>query len=149
VRRFGEYCRGEGPIKERPTEDLLFIIMALNHLREWIAPDYNPYGRPPKLRNPKTKAEEFSRRLYCDPNFKIIREICNATKHVKKNGPSHKTTTESVPHQVDTGPHGPKFFITTNSATNHFIDGERVESFVRPVMKLYGEWFKSQAEPAS
>jgi hypothetical protein len=36
-RRFKDYC--DDP--EKRTEDIIVVIMIVNHLREWIAPGFN------------------------------------------------------------------------------------------------------------
>ena len=38
VRVYNQYKRGFA----KSTEDVLFVIMGLNHLREWISPAFNP-----------------------------------------------------------------------------------------------------------
>lgn len=63
---------------EKDIEDLLYVLMGLNHLREWIAPRYKPKTQPSK------PEEAFSKEIYSLPSFTIIRSLCNRTKHMTK-----------------------------------------------------------------
>lgn len=74
--------------KDKSIEILLFIIMGLNHLREWIAPGYAPFTHNGNINVPKTRYEQFSNDVYITNEHKIIREICNKSKHLKSNGTS-------------------------------------------------------------
>jgi hypothetical protein len=51
----------------KSTEDLLYIIMGLNHLREWIAPGFGikSDGTWPTSNTP---AQALSRKVYEDPS---------------------------------------------------------------------------------
>ncbi|OGS91414.1 MAG: hypothetical protein A2Z95_08955 [Gallionellales bacterium GWA2_60_18] len=60
----------------KETERLLFIIFGLNHLREWIAPDY-------KAGLPETSEEHFFEAIYKLDSFKLLNAICNHTKHLR------------------------------------------------------------------
>lgn len=57
---------------------LIFVIMGLNHLHEWIAPGY----RPRSSRVPSTYAESFCWCLYHTEEHCIVRRLCNHTKHL-------------------------------------------------------------------
>ena len=64
--------------------DLMYVIMGLNHLREWIAPGYkfdHKRQRWPKAIMPE---QIFSRMIYSLQDFKLLREVCNKTKHMTK-----------------------------------------------------------------
>ncbi|KMO87173.1 hypothetical protein AB840_03825 [Megasphaera cerevisiae DSM 20462] len=63
---------------------LLFMIMGLNHLREWIAPGFHARNNAKGT----TDAEKFYVDIYDNTdedtntsNFKIINELCNHSKH--------------------------------------------------------------------
>ena len=83
----------------KPTEVLLFIIMGLNHLREWIAPQFEPISHNPLTWPPANTPEKaFSKKVYEDADHKVIRALCNGVKHVKARGltpekPKHETST--------------------------------------------------------
>ncbi|MCG2813259.1 MAG: hypothetical protein L6245_01120, partial [Thermodesulfovibrionales bacterium] len=72
--------------KQKSVEILLYVIMGLNHLREWIAPGYNPKCKSGNKcwETPSTDAERFSKAIYNNASFKIIRSLCNRTKHLKQ-----------------------------------------------------------------
>ena len=53
---FNSICRILNRYKSshaKDIEDLLYVLMGLNHLREWIAPHYD------KMKPPKNPAEDF------------------------------------------------------------------------------------------
>jgi hypothetical protein len=63
------------PAKE--TDRLLFVIFALNHLREWIAPGYRAGG------SPTSDSERFYDSIYLCPSYRLINDICNHAKHIR------------------------------------------------------------------
>lgn len=79
--------------KDKSIEILLFIIMGLNHLREWIAPGYAPFTHNGNINVPKTRYEQFSNDVYITNEHKILREICNKSKHLK----SSSTSSDALP----------------------------------------------------
>jgi len=131
--RFSQYC-GE---REKSTEDILSIIMMVNHLREWIAPGYNPYGGgkwPPA----DTPEKQFSRRVYEDPNFALIRQVCNGTKHAT----SVATDTTFDPHMFAWKSLFKVRNIFKGVPISHLVDGEPIENRISAVMKIYRGWFQ-------
>jgi len=122
----------------KSTEDILYVIMGLNHLREWIAPGFKtkPDGTWPKSDSPEKK---FSKQVYNDENHRIIRILCNATKHAKahaKSGTSHDALVDDWPDfdsvaDVDLGP-----------PTEHFFNDKPVSNFIDPLIQLYATWFE-------
>src|ERR1700738_3117979 len=70
---------------ERHTAEAISLVLMTNHLREWIAPDYNPdkngHWRPDP---PVTAEQKFSREVYEDPNCEVVRDLANGTKHAKE-----------------------------------------------------------------
>jgi hypothetical protein len=67
--------------KER--SDLFYLIMGLNHLREWIAPGYT-HTKPAK-----TQAEAFYNDVYACPEWKILNALCNGAKHAGEDVATH------------------------------------------------------------
>lgn len=65
-------------LQSKYSEDLLYVLMGLNHLREWIAPGYRAGGKPTNA------AEIFSEAIYGDADNDIVRLLCNRTKHLRK-----------------------------------------------------------------
>ena len=65
------------------NQTLFFLLAALNHLREWIAPGYKPNtDKNGNLRNtPKTAGEKFYVLIYENPEWRLINELCNGYKH--------------------------------------------------------------------
>ncbi len=66
--------------KAKRIEDLFFIIMGLNHLREWIAPNYNRENKA------QTRGEEFYNEIFKNEDFRTVKELCNGSKHLKPGG---------------------------------------------------------------
>ena len=61
-------------------EDLLYMILGLNHLREWIAPGYRYDKKKPAV----TDEQLFFDRIHNDlEDFKTINQICNHSKHLR------------------------------------------------------------------
>ncbi len=59
-------------------EPLLYVIMGLNHLREWIAPGYNPE------KTPSNEQETFFQLIFKNASFKVINSLFNKTKHFQR-----------------------------------------------------------------
>jgi len=127
------YCK-----KEKDVAKLLFLIMALNHLREWIAPGYNKVsGKWPATIKPE---EQFSEKVYSLPEFVTIRKLCNNSKHITSTPPKTNST-HGLPidewsdfdstMSVDNGP-----------ATNYYVDGKNVIDILVTIIDFYKkEWF--------
>lgn len=136
-RRYESYRQG----RIKKTEDLLYIILGLNHLREWIAPGYNKIVNkwPPA----DTAEKTFSKAVFDNHDFDILRQLANGTKHAKavKAGYAGGASIDDWEDfdsvaDVDKGP-----------PTAHFVDGRRVEEIVGPVIQLYGDWFSGRYHP--
>ena len=131
--------------KQKNVEILLYVIMGLNHLREWIAPRYNPKCKSGKKlwKTPSTDAESFSQAIYKDASFEIIRGLCNGTKHPKQMK-ANTSSDHDVPfddwsdidavRNWDKGP-----------ASVYSVDGIDVINIIDKVIDLYRiEWFKKK-----
>ncbi len=129
--------------REKDAAELLFLIMALNHLREWIAPGYSK-NRNGNWPTPNNDGERFSQDIYdkC-PEFETIRKLCNRSKHLKEipqiTDSEHNTTVDewkdfdSVSN-IDKGP-----------ATNYFVDDKNVIDIINTVINFYNtEWFEKK-----
>lgn len=117
----------------KSTEALLYIIMGLNHLREWIAPGYDTSTAP------RTEEERFSRMVYDDPDHVVIRMLCNATKHATRQvntGTDHEGNVLAWPDFLGVA----DFFKGPPVA--HFLDGHQIEVHIEPVLALYRSWFR-------
>ncbi len=125
------------------VSELLFLIMSLNHLREWIAPGYkkNKDGNWP---TPHNLQEQFFLTIWDLPEFKTINKLCNGTKHFISNQQLTSTvygvnfddwdSFDDV-QNFDNGP--PQIFK---------VDGINVETVLLKVLEFYSKnWFeKSQ-----
>lgn len=132
---FGKY-KAE---KQKNIESLLFIVMGLTHLREWIAPGYQCDGKCKKP--PKNDEEKFSKKIYEEhAEFKTIRLLCNKTKHFSKTKfstsslhdlPFDEWTDIDDVRDFDKGP-----------ATDYFVDNRNVINVISEVINFYKrEWF--------
>ena len=135
-KRFKDYCGDP----EKRTEDIIFIIMIVNHLREWIAPEFGPTSKD-KCPDAKTDAEKFSRKLYDDTKFTVIRELCNGTKHAKK---SPATTMEYETNILKWSNLLAVKNIFKGVPYSHLVDGQPIETFIAPIVELYRAWFAGQ-----
>lgn len=124
----------------KSTEDLLFIVMGLNHLREWIAPGFKPKCFDPLTWPPEdTRAKEFSRKVYEDSDHEMVRELCNGMKHVRK---SKHTTSAAYDSTMAEWPDVDSVLdFGKGPPTEHFVDGEPIEPIIQRVIDLYKTWF--------
>ena len=58
------------------TQDLLFLVFGLTHLREWIAPEYD------SKRVRRMPEDEFYEEIFRLEEFNILRLLCNRSKHM-------------------------------------------------------------------
>lgn len=120
----------------KPIEGLLYVVMGLNHLREWIAPGYDP------KHDAQSSAEEFHDKIYREPSFKTVKQVCNMTKHLAPSPDTSSThglkmddwdavKVDSV-RDFDLGP-----------ASDYFVDGRNVIDICEDVIRFYREeWFE-------
>ena len=133
--RFEEYSSEV----EKSTEDAIAIVLIANHLREWIAPHYNPSPNN-KWRDAKTDAERFSRRVFENDDFAIVRALANGTKHLKassRTGTKYSRTVKDL-HLGDVGGQP----IMKGIPAAHFVNDRLLETVIGPVVKLYADWFE-------
>lgn len=129
--------------KAKRTEDLLYIIMGLNHLREWIAPGYK------RRQDEKNDAQVFYNRIYSNcRNYVLIKEICNATKHL---GDKHEIrakheTSANYGLDIDDWPDFDSVSdFDLGPPSGHFVDGDNVIGIIEDVINYYErEWFSKQ-----
>jgi hypothetical protein len=145
VSKFKKY---QDPTKQtKSTEDLLYIIMVLAHLREWIAPGFE-FSKEAVAQD---SAQQFGIDLFntC-PAFKDLKAICNATKHFNTI-----QTTASGGLNIDEWESFDDVLSFDNGpATDHFIQTKRgnltvefyVSDLVETVIAKYEEWFSQAKE---
>ena len=128
---------------EKDVTELLFLLMALNHLREWIAPGYgrDQDGNWP---DPDNDGEQFFLDIYNEcPEFKIINKLCNRTKHPEKipqiTHSEHGLTIDEWKGKIDD-----LLDFDKGPATNYyFVDGRNVIDIINTVIDFYKtEWFE-------
>ncbi|WP_199052280.1 hypothetical protein [Aquitalea sp. ASV15] len=122
--------------KYKSAEKLMFIIMGLNHLREWIAPNYS------HKRKAQTAEQHFFNSIYNLPEYKTINSLCNSSKHLSpfSGKPSiigdvsidEWSDVDSVVN-FDVGP-----------SLSYFVDGQDIQIIIEKVVRFYDEnWFHS------
>ena len=122
---------------------VLLIIFALNHLREWIAPDYNR-SRSGQWKVTQKPSELFSREVYDLDSHKVIRQLCNGSKHLSKldTGVAGSLPIDDWPAidsvgNFDDGP-----------PTVHLVNGELVDDHINRLLGRYALWFSGQWQPS-
>lgn len=126
--------------KTKRSADLLFVILGLSHLREWIAPGFRDERMQ---RPPKDEAERFFLDVHENADWRTLNAIGNQTKH-KGKVPKLRVelnatysldfdSWESVDdaRDFDRGP--PSAFT---------LDGENIEPLLARVIAFYDScWF--------
>jgi hypothetical protein len=121
---------------DAPSDYALFnLLCTLTHLRDWVCPGgHGSYeGREASL---LTREEGFHRKLHHDPDYKLVRELCNNAKHF--NDRSGVGTSARIFHG---------FFVGLNYAgdylghRNYTVEGRDLREPVGRLMKLYHDFF--------
>ena len=122
--------------KSKRVADLLFVILGLNHLREWIAPGFKDKRQSAAQ---TTDAERFYEAIFENQDWKLVNEICNQSNH---KGPAHRLGAEyglkigswesmASVRSFDDGP--PSRFT---------VDGSDIEPVLARVIDYYeANWF--------
>lgn len=115
---------------------LLFLLFALNHLREWIA------GARHDLLEAKRKSgqallpnEELYFRLWDMKEFRIINSLCNRSKHF--------TVKQGAVTSVTSGMTCESPCEDSLGQVYYRIDGVDSREIFLPVIRQYHEWFTS------
>lgn len=122
------------------VRELLFLVMALNHLREWIAPGYK---RDHKGVWPITngKNEEFFLDIWKLPEFKTINKLCNGTKHCIVKNPKTTDVEYGLPIDEWSDIDGVQDF-DSGQPQRFEVDGVNVETVMKTVQEYYSKnWF--------
>ncbi len=123
--------------KAKDVEDLLYVLMGLNHLREWIAPGYS-YSDSPEI-----PEEVFYNEIWKTSSFKIINSLCNRTKHLKA---THMVTSSShdVPFDDWTDIDSVRNF-DLGPSSKYLVDGRDVVEIINDVIAFYKtNWFEKK-----
>jgi len=127
----------------KKIERLFFIINGLNHLREWIAPNYQPYFNNGEENKPKTKEEIVSKKIYDLSEHEIIRKICNGTKHQSKQKHELIAKYDLKISQWDSVSDVRK--ISNGSPSAFYVDGKNIINIIDIVADFYEkQWFESK-----
>ena len=123
-------------IRGKRTQDLLFLLFGLTHLREWIAPGYD-HALPPI-----TAEELFYQRIFQLPEFKMIQSLCNRSKHMSASA----TLSASYGATIDDCPDIDSITdFDRGSPTDYFVNGQSVEPAIATILAFYeGEWFRQE-----
>lgn len=133
---FRTICRNADILRNQTAKEsdrLLFVIFGLNHLREWIAPNYDYHNQPTNA------GEQFYNHIWSLPSFRLINSLCNHIKHLRPIGKEYTgygsafddwPDVDSV-RNFDDGP-----------PTSYEIDGKDVLEVVSEVIAYYQKhWF--------
>lgn len=120
------------------TQDLLFLVFGLTHLREWIAPGYDPEKQP------STPEERFFQEIFKLEEFNILRALCNRSKHMSQSVEAMGALYSS---HIDDWPDVDSVINFDRGAPlAYFVDGRDVEEVIPVVLKFYEDnWFKKGA----
>ena len=131
--------------EKEKMKNLLYVVMGLNHLREWIAPTYEKKknGRWPETDN---ENELFSKMIYEHNDFKMLRSVCNSTKHFKY-----------CDTRVEYGTVISEWKNLSNVQTikrgypkGYFINDRNINDIIDVVVDLYeSKWFQRAKESTS
>ena len=129
--------------EEITNRNFFFIAAGLNHLREWIAPKYNPRIKKGKVTNPpKFLCEKFYNKIHAEcPEFKTINQVCNGLKHCKNKGAT--ASGNSSPVLADWKRMSDVPSLKSGAPQEFSIDGKSAVEVFESVVKFYDEyWFK-------
>ena len=111
--------------------------MGLNHLREWIAPGYNPE------KTPSNEQETFFQLIFKNASFKVINSLCNKTKHfqrMKENTSSEHNVLFGEWLDIDAVRNWDK-----GPASDYFVDGINIIEMIDEVLGFYRtEWLEKK-----
>ena len=122
--------------KVKETADVLYLLMGVNHLRDWIAPNFKA-----KTQSPITPEQHFYVAIYQLPEFKIVNALCNRSKHMNDTEYSLKAIYGEM---IDDYPEIDSVFGFDNGPpTSYMVDGRNLFEIVNVVLLYYySEWYK-------
>ncbi len=122
--------------RAKRTEDLLLLVFGLTHLREWIAPGYDPKHEP------TTPEERFHQSIFDLEEFKILQGLCNRSKHMNASSAVMGTLYES---KIDDWPDVDSVKNFDQGVPTEFsVDNRDVRDVIDSVIKFYEiRWFQS------
>ena len=126
-------------------EDVFFLVMGANHLREWIAPGYSPKFRDGLPSSPAdTEAKKFYIRIFDNADFQIVRNVCNRAKHLSMQceptcctGGLPIDEWDSIDNVVD---------FDKGPPTGFFVDETEIGGVLQRLLEEYRrDWFECEA----
>ena len=128
--------------KSKRVADLLFVILGLNHLREWIAPGFKDAR---KRRSPANDAERFFELIFDNDDWKNVNMICNQAKH---NG---SVPTLCVKYGLDVDDWECVDDVSNSDCgppTGFTVDGQDIEPILERLSDFYRmNWFQRTPAP--
>lgn len=123
--------------RAKRTQDLLLLVFGLTHLREWIAPDYDP------LRPATTPPQQFFQKIYALNEFKMIQGLCNRSKHMVPSSNVMGTLYES---RIDDWPDLDSVGnFDRGFPTAYSVDDRDILDVVEVVIAFYEKhWFRTE-----
>ncbi len=119
--------------KQPNSRLLLFMLLSLNHLREWIAGASLEELKPRRKSGVLLPNEELYYELWAMKEFRVINSLCNRSKHHDIRGGVQTSITQGM---------------TCNSPCSdslgqiyYRIDGLDSRKIFLPVIRKYFEWF--------
>ena len=135
--------------KVKSTRDLMFVVMGLNHLRDWIAPGYTKNGkkREGSWDTPSTPAQYFYVAIYENlAEFKVVNELCNRSKHMTVAIPmsvDRSTDFLALPNALEA------VDIFKGSPAEYFVNQRNVMDILEKVIDFYERaWFSKDGSKA-
>jgi len=130
----------------KETKELLYLLIGTNHLRDWIAPNFDW-----KDGKPATIGQEFGQAIYNDlPEFQIVNALCNRSKHMGKSSKVGKIEVvygalidawpdfDSV-ESIDNGP-----------PVRYLVNGRDLLKIIEVVLDYYeSNWYKRSTDNQS
>lgn len=153
---FNQYLTASKTGKPIEPRDVFFLVTGLNHLREWIAPNFNDeqsgmskecYDKAVRSGGGGMSAEVlFFVGIYheCE-EFKLLKKTANTIKHRSLRKGSLKAEAE-FSDEPDIFAQDDVFAlndIMKGFPTSYFINGRRLEDILKAVIGYYEQhWFK-------
>ncbi|MBE0619770.1 MAG: hypothetical protein IH605_04195 [Burkholderiales bacterium] len=118
------------------VQDLLLLVFGLTHLREWIAPGYDPQC-------PATMpAQKFFQQIYTLREFKTLQHLCNRSKHMV---PAKSVMGTLYVSRIDNWPHVDAVRdFERGFPSAYSIDDRDVLEVIQVVIAFYDKhWFQT------
>lgn len=123
--------------KVKTTSGLLYLIMGLNHLRDWIAPGFDW-----KNNKPETDEQKFYVEIYENcADFQILNNICNRSKHMAKS--KYKLETRYGAKLSEWPNISSIARISNGPPTGYVVDGRDILNITNSVLNYYEtNWYQ-------